>query len=480
MINLLMLGCALAAEPDPDRSRPPTVAALPVPPLPVPQVLALSDGTPVWLVERHDVPLVRVELSLQHGWLGAPDPLATRLLGALVDEGTAAMDPVEWADAVADLGAEVSVGVGVMRAWADVEAVSGTEAEALALARDALLSPALTRKELRRVRRAWVRSRQNAWRSGATVHDAALTRAVYPADHLLGFLARPADYRRLTRRRVLAAWRWLVEHARPVVLVVGDTTADEILPILERTWAGLSGLQRWPEVPAPPRSGPKVVLVDHPGVSQAAITLSLPAPGAGSPELPAAELVDEVLGGSFTSRLNANLREDKGYTYGIGSTIRTWPGHGRLAVETTVDGGVAGLTLGEIHDEIWRITAVPVTAEELAAARNTLLVQAAVRLGTLESLAFDLGLLLAYDQPPEAGLQRLERLDGLTLEEVRAEAEALFDDDDVVWVITGDRAALLPVLEAAEWVPTEVWTGRSLILEGGVLEGGPPAPGARR
>ena len=460
MILLLLALVAQAA----DRSTPPVVPPVAVPAAPVPQVLALSDGTPVWLVERHDVPLVRIELSLEGGWLGAADPDATRLLGTLVDNGTTAHTALEWADAAADLGAEIQVGVGAMRAWADVEAVRGTEEAALSLAREALLSPSLDGAELRRVRRSWVHSRKNAWRSGATVHDAAVTRAVYPPDHILGHLARFADYRSLTRGRVVAAHQWMVAHGRPVLLVVGDTTAEAILPLLEETWVGLPGRDRWPEVPPPPPAGPKVVLVDHPGVSLAVITLSLPAPSAFSPELPAAEVVNQVLGGGFTSRLNANLREDKGYTYGIGSSIRTWPGHGRLSVETSVDGGVAGVTLDEIHQEIWRITAVPITPEELAAARNTLLFEGARRLGTLRTVAFDLGILLAYDQAADGVLARLQHVDGLDLDAARAEAEALFGSDDVVWVITGDRAGLEPVLEASDWIPDTTWTGRELIL----------------
>jgi zinc protease len=449
----------------PDRSAPPPVLDPSPPPFPPVQVLALSDGTPVWLIERHELPLIRVEVSLRRGSLDLDDPLPALMAEALLGEGTTHREATELDDALSDLGAELDLGLGALRAWADLSLIRGTEAEALALQREALLEPRLPRDELRRTRRAWIRERREAWRSGDAVLSAALTEAVYPAEHPLGIVYGARDYRGLRLRAVRAAWATELESAQPMFLVVGDTTAAAILPELERAWAGrLPGEAVAPPLAPPPKHGRRLILVDQPGTSQTLITLSLPAPVPGSADEVAFTLANTVLGGTFTSRLNRNLREEKGYTYGVYSEINGWPGHARCQISTSVEAKFAALAVAELLSELARMGSHPPDAVELRAARNALLLSGNDALTTLAGLGYPFGRAQTWGDAPEAVGARYAALAATTDAEVVAAARRLSAEGaEPIVVIVGDAEVVEPLLEAAGLAPDARWDRRRLV-----------------
>jgi len=452
----LWLAVGLAERPD--------VTPTPPPRMPVPSTHRLSDGTPVWVLPRLGLPLVRIELTLRTGWLDAPDPLAAKMAGTLLDEGAGRWSGAEWSQALESLGAQAALGVTALRAWADVEALSGTEAAAISLLAEAVLDPALARRDVRQRRRRWVRGQRDGWRSGRAVHHAALTRAIYPPDHPLGAITSTRQMRRLSVRRVRAAWRGLLQRGSPALLVAGDTTAERILPVLEAAWAGrLPGTLKHGSLPRPPPAGPELILVDHPGSAQAQITLSLPAPGAGTPELRAAERVGHVLAGAFTSRLVTTLRERMGLAYGVESTLRAWPGHGRLEISTAVAPEAVALALDAIHGELWAMQLRPPDAEETAGSVASALREAAASRARPAALAHRYGQLQLLGRPPTAARDDLAEVAALTPAALTEAVAMLLDTDDVVWVVLGDRPRCEPALEAGGWPPDRIWSGRALV-----------------
>ena len=461
---LLLLPLALAESPD--RSAPPAVVPPPPPPWPAPAVYALSDGKPVWIIERHDQPLVRIELSARRGSADLADPLGARMAQALLDRGTTRREAQDWQDALDAEAATVDLGMGALRAWADVEALAGEEEAALRLALEAFVHPAFDRQELRRTRKDWRTARAEAWTSSAEVEDAALRQAVYPADHPLGARTIPADYRRLRKHRVQRAWKELLTTAQPAILVVGDVTPAHILPLLEATWAGaLPGRRVSPPLPAPPPTGLRLILVDQPGTRQTMLSASLPGLPADHPEAPAQLLAIHALGGSFTSRLNSNLREDKGYTYGADAWLDTWPGHSRIRASTSVGVEHSAAALQELIVELDRMASAPPSPAEVEAARNGLFVSGARALDSLEGAAWPFGLALSEGAPPNRPRARVEALAATRPEEVAATAARLFGSPDRVIVIVGDREQIEPALDAAGLSPTAIWDRKRLILE---------------
>jgi zinc protease len=414
-VSLLCLILAALAG-DPDTGPPPVGSGIALRP-PIPEVFSLSDGTPVWLIEEHAVPLVRVEVSRRQGYLSVSDPVAALLVGGLVGDG------------------ERVIGVGAARVWADIEGLAGQEAAALAGLREAL-EPRIRGAEVRRRRRQLARERAGLVGVPGRVHNTALSQALFPDGHPLALRPLARDYRRVTPDRARAAWRELLDAGSPAILVVGDTTAAEIRPLLESH-------------------------LDAPGSDRSWVSLTLPAPGLGDPALPAAEVAARVLGGDFTSRLSALLREERGYVYDIRAELTSWPGLGRIEITAPVDNAVLPEALQAIAAVVQGMASHPPDAAEIDAARRLMVLERARAMGSLAGLAADFGAGLVYGLPPEHERRRFEAYDALSVAEVAAACQAL--SQAALWVITGDAAVIEPVLERTDFAPDIIRSGWSVL-----------------
>ncbi len=453
----LVVAVALAAE------GAPTVPALAAPNLPTPVVHGLAEGGEAWVLPRAGVPLTRIEVSLLRGHLEAPDPVALRLAAALLQGGTREHPRGAWAAAVRDLGADVELGVGALRAWADVEVVRGEEAAAVALVAEAVRAPTLRSRDIRRLRRTWRDSARGGWQSGLRVAEGATILAIYPADHPRGRIDTARDYARVTPRRVRAAWAWLVDTAPLRVIVAGDPDVPVVLAAVDEAWRGRSPGPPAAPPPPPPPAGPRVILVDHPGADQAQIRASLPAPGEFAPEAAGALLVAEVLGGHFTSRLNARLREDLGIAYGAWSRLEQAPAHGRLVLETAVAPADVAVALSEVNDALFGMIAFPPDDAEVERARRALLLEGARSLDRIGDLTWHYGRAQVGGQPADAPARLLADIAAYPASDVPDAARALLDSDDVVWIVLADRFAVERVLDEAGWTPDTLWSGRDVV-----------------
>ncbi|MFT5686264.1 MAG: zinc protease [Myxococcota bacterium] len=433
---ILLLLSAFAQEP------PPVGAGIVLRP-PVPEVYALSDGTPVWIIEQHAVPLVRIELSLRQGYLSVSDPVAALLAGGLVG------------------GQEQSIGVGAARVWADIEVLSGEEGDALAALRESLVAPRIRGSEVRRRRRQLSRERAGLVGIPGRIHNTALSAALFPDGHPLALRPLALDYRRVTPERAEAVWSELLDAGSPTILVVGDTSAAEILPLLEAhlLWLGGHGVSF--DLPPPDWPERDVTLVDAPGGSRSWISLTLPAPGLGEPGLPAAEVAARILGGDFTSRLSAVLREEHGFVYDIYADLTAWPGMGRIEITCSVDNADLLGALTAIREVIESMEAAPPGAAEIDAARRAMVLQRAREMGSLAGLAGGYGAGQVYGLSPQQERWRFEAYDALTVEEI-GEAAAEFSRS-ALWVITGDGVEIEPMLEASGWAPDRIRSGWSVL-----------------
>ena len=452
-----VLGAALALAGPPGSGMPPAPAPAP-PRFPAVEVHQLEQGGTVWVVPRPGLPLVRIEISLRGGMRGAPDPLALQAAGVLLDEGSRGWPAEAWTEAVADLGGQASVGVGAWRAWADLEVATGDEGAAVALLADALHHPSLRGQAVRRLRRRWVRQGEDAWRNTQTVIETALARALYAPVHPLGRLWGPADYRRLTPGRVRRAWRTAREDGGLAVLVVGDVEARRVVPLLEDALGWMTGAGPPAPLPPPRGRGPLRIVVDQPGVDVATVVLSLPAPGADDPMLPAAEAVVHALCGSFTSRLNQVLREEEGWTYGVDCRLDARPGFGRLTIQVPVAPARAGqvvLRMEEILEEAQRT--LP-TEGELEAARNSSFVEGARALTRSDQVSWRLGRHLTHGRSPAAEDDAAAVLAALDHEGARRAANGLLNHDDRIWLVVGEAGPVEEALQDSGRPPDRRWT----------------------
>ncbi|NOY25118.1 MAG: insulinase family protein [Oligoflexia bacterium] len=451
------------------------VVAQPAPlAVPVPQRFSLSDGTPVWLVTRPDLPLIHLSLTIGHGLLAAPDPASLALGSTLFDEGTSTRDALAWSDAVDAEGAEISLLLTAGAARVEVDSLAGHQARTLDLAMEALLHPALPRRALRRARHAAVIDARDAWIAPARLHDLAVQRTLYGPGHPLGRVVGAPELRRVTRGRAMRAWQAMLIGGRPALVVVGDTTMAAIRPALEQA---MGKLGEWkashptlvpppslePMNLPPPAAGPRHVLVDQPGVQRAFVSVLLPVPGLGDPDQPALDLLSRALAAEFDSRLSHALREERGWTYAVTGTLRLWPGHGVLEVRCAVDARVTPAAMVLIDRELHELVAKPPTGVELARAKAAVRRDVASFLLSDRALAGTLAARQGWGLPPQAAAAEAAAAAQVTAAQIGDVAARDLPVDGAIWVITGDRRTIEPLLDAAGIPLDAIRSGRSVV-----------------
>jgi len=317
---------------------------------PAPLERRLSTGLTVWLLQRPDLPLSTALLLVPAG--AAADPADRPGLAALcadmLDESTQARGALELSSALERLGAELALGAGRDYAWAQLGVLSRHLDPALALLGEALASPRFAPEDVERVRGIRLSDLSQAMEDAPRLATRLLGPLAYGAAHPYGRPddGSPAGLRAITRDELVAFHRARWRPDQAVLVLAGDLDEATSLALLESrlgAWRAPPGQALAPAAPAPlPASSARVWVVDLPGASQTRIALGVPGLRRADPALPLLALADSALGGTFTSRLNQNLREDKGYTYGAFSSLDPGAGQGLWLVHTSVDGEATG------------------------------------------------------------------------------------------------------------------------------------------
>jgi len=442
-----------------DRSRAPDRGPESAFTLPARQRFTLANGLEVVLVEKHELPLVSLVTVIRGGTSADPqgrEGLAS-LTAALVQEGAGGRSAADLADAIESLGAELDVAATPDAVVASMSTLRSRLAEALALYADVIVRPDLPPAELERQRRRRLVRLQQLEDQPSYVARVACQRAIFH-DHPYGRpdLGTPASVTAITHDDVAAYW---MAHAVPgnsTLIAVGDVTRAELEESLQGGLAGWpEGPVRRVELPAPtPLAGRSVYLVDRPGAVQSVIQVGHVGAARSDAEYPALQVVNTVLGGQFVSRLNLNLREDRGYTYGVRSSFDFGLVPGTFTVSTSVHTEVTAQALAQILLELAGIAGPrPVDAVELAYAQRTLTNGYPRRFETGGQVARALVDQVLY-RLPEDSLERFPtQVGSLALDEANAAARASIHPEALAIVIVGDRAAILEDLEALDLGP---------------------------
>ncbi len=458
---LAALGLLAAAPLPPAPVRPVPPVADPVTrSWPAPESHSLSSGAPVRVLPRPQVPLVRVEVSLPWDGAGASlqEQLAAAMMGQLLKAGTLHRSGAELDAALDRLGARWNTGMTTSRLWGEVEVPVGAEDQALGLLREVLLEPALDRDEARRIQDRWA-----TWRDGlgldiARTHGRAVNHAWFPHGHPSRHSATPKDLRKLKPRHVTQLHQRVLAEARPRLVVVGDTSAERILPLLEQAFGHLDGEAVGGPIPAVEPTA-KGWLVNRAGFDVARLTVALPGPPLGHPDAPLADLLMGVLASEFTSRIPMDLRETRGLAYSVWGQAHSWRGAGRLRVDAEVDAARAAEALLAVEAHLDRLLAegpAGLGEAELRAARNTLLIHSDRRLETVRAAADTLGELLILDRELDDLRAERARIAAATAVELHDVARRWLDPAGRVWILTGERARIEPALEGADRVPDRI------------------------
>jgi zinc protease len=407
-----------------------------------------TSGVRVLFVERHDLPIVSVRLvtSLGAGDLAGARPGLVTFMGAMLEQGAGKRTALQLSDEYEALGAEHGAGCEWDSCVASVKALTSRLGPALDLLAEVALHPTFPDAELDRLRKRWLGSLQQEKNSPGAMAQNALAAAVFGRGHPYGhsLRGRPADIEKVTRAELEGAWRRVFEPRSSTLVVAGDVTADAAKALLEShfgAWKGGAAV-RTPVAHAalPSKKAGRVVLVDVPGAAQSQVFIAEEgAPFASADRVPLG-VMNLILGGMFSSRINLDLREAKAYTYGAYSRFGLRHGAGAFAAGGAIFAEHTADAARALLDQIDRMRAEPVTAEELADAKENAKLALPARFESVDDLTGALQELAVHGLPLDELATRIARIDAVTVADVQRVAKKWLRPSELRIVVAGDRA----------------------------------------
>jgi zinc protease len=453
-----------AAPAAPSASDYPTTAPVPGPAptvrVPAPERRALANGLTVEYVRRPEVPAVQAVLVTRGGLSDDPADLPglASFTAGMLDEGAGGKSALELAAAVDQLGASLSTGASWDAAQVGMYVLRDRLPEALMLMADVATRPDFPQADVVRVRDELVTELTRARDNPGTVANNAFSALVYGDGHPYGRLASTATARRFDRGALTRFHRSFYRPQGSTLILVGDVDPAVVHPLVERafgSWqAGAAPASA--ALPTPTSAQTRVVLIDKPGAPQSEVRIGHPGVARDNPDYFPLVVLNTLLGGSFTSRLNQNLREAHGYTYGARSGFGWRRGAGPFQASAAVRTPVTDSSLVEFFRELNRIRAESVPADELQRAKNYVALGLPRNLETNSSLAFGLADLAVYGLDASYYDTYVDRVMAVTSEDVQRVANRYVRPGESVVVVVGDLRTIEPGVRALNLGPVEV------------------------
>ena len=397
-----------------DRSKLPAAGAPPAARFPELARTRLQNGLELIVVERHDVPLVRFELLVDAGYAADRDESAglAKLALALLPEGTQDRNGLEIAEQLALLGAELRTRSNLDLSIVELSALRENLDASLAIFADVIQHPAFAPEDVERHRKQQLAAIEQEEKTPLQLALRLFPRLLYGAGHpyarSLTGSGTPETVARLSREDLASFHRSWFRPDRATLVVAGDTTLAEIAPRLEalfRNWQPGEPAGAAPDKalgPGAPAAAPIVYLIDRPGAQQSLIVAGDLAPPKSDPRDVALDAFNQLLGGSFSGRINMNLREKRHWTYGAYSTLIDTRGDRPFIVYAPVQTDRTAQAMGEIRREIAEVLGPhPPTADELASTQDQATLTLPGRWETAEAVAQDVGELVRFGLPDD-------------------------------------------------------------------------------
>jgi zinc protease len=409
----------------------------------------------VILASRHSVPVVELSLMLDAGY--ASDQFArpgtASLAMGMLDEGTESRTALEISDELDRLGATLGAGSDLDVSFVQMSALKENLEPSLELFADVILNPSFPEKELDRLRKLQLAAIQREKVQPVSMALRVFPRLLYGEDHAYGMPLTGSG----TEESVVALDRAALEefHStwfRPngaTLVVVGDTTLAELTPQLERLFDGWEKGQ----IPTknltrvPPQAESIVYIVDRPDSEQSILFAGHVMPPKNNPNELAIDSLNHIFGGSFSARINMNLREDKHWSYGARSVIVDAAAQRPFFVYSSVQSDKTAEALAEIRKELVGIRPGgerPPTPEELDKVKDQKTLTLPGRWETNSAVLNDIVEMVRFGLDENYWDEFPGEVRALTLADIEAQAGAVLQPDRTVWVVVGDRAEIEP------------------------------------
>jgi zinc protease len=446
-----------------DRTKVPAPGKPPVLHVPTWTRTTLPNGAELVVSEKHDLPLVSFSIT----FLGGADQFekadkrgVASLAAAMMSEGTKTRDGEALSNALQLLGGSVSTNVGSESGTIGFVAASSKFAPTLDILADMLLNSTFPADALERLRGQRLVGLSQARAQPGSVAARVFPRVLYGAAHPFGQPVTEETVKAITRDDVTAFHQAYFRPGRALITVVGDVKADAVRPLVDKALAawpagGDKPTFAYPAAPAPKAT--TIYLVDKPGAAQSTFALGIPGPPRNTPDFFALQVMNTILGGQFQSRLNANIREEKGYSYGVSSAFAFGKGPGPFRAGGDIVSAKSDAALVEFIKELKGIAGSrAITDDELATAKDALVQRLPATFASVSGINSAITSLWVQGLPEDYYQQYSKRVGAITTGDVLRVAKQYVDVDHLAIVIVGDRASIEAPLKATGIAPIAV------------------------
>lgn len=409
----------------------------------------LNNGIQVEYWRRPDLPLMTIQAQFSGG--ADEDPAGKAGVGTLaasmLDEGAGKLDSLAFHNALDKIGATFGAAVGHANAGASMDVLTSHLGEGLALFSDALLRPSFSASSWDRVKRVHISGIKQGLEEPSNAASRVAFREFYgaasPAGRPLGGTSTSVQSISLTD--IKSAYHRLFAPNRAKLFVGGNLPADQVKAALNKAlgmWQGASPVANKIK-PTQKADHLRLVLVDRPGSTQTAIRILLPGAPYASADRQALSAIGTVLGGTFTSRLNSNLREDKGYTYGVGAGFSFLTNYGYFSASSEVRADVTGASLKEFLAEFKKIASGDITTDEATKAASTRANNLVEPFGTIQGAVGMAVSLYQNGQPFSAWPKEYHAASTVSAASMNALVGKVINLDHGLIVLVGDKSVVL-------------------------------------
>ena len=474
LIRGLLCGCLVLAapagaqKPAPKRSAvdysvQPTPGRAPALRVPKWTRTTLANGAELVVTEKHDLPLVAVQITFVGGSANfepADKAGVASFTAQMLSEGTTSRTGEQLSDAQQLLGTQIFAGVGTESGAMGFTALKDKLDSALALMADMLVDPSFPADALERLRaRALVGLAQAKEQPNAIAAN-VFAKVLYGDEHPYGRVTSERSVRAVTRDDVVAFHRAYFRPGRAVIAVTGDVNPAAVRASVERA------LAKWPaggERPtfayaAPPASrATSIYLVDKPNAAQSVFSIGLPGPPRDTPDYYALSVMNNILGVLFQSRLNHNIREVKGYSYGVRSSFDFGRGPGAFQAGGGIVTAKSDSALIEFMKELRGVQGgIPFTPDEIQQGKESLIQGLPRRFSSVNAIGSAIATIYVQGLPESYYEDYAAKINAVTSDDLVRVAKKYIDLDHLNIVVVGDRATIEAPLRATGVAPIVV------------------------
>ena len=431
------------------------------------QHATLDNGIKVILAERHTIPVTHAELLFDAGYAADQGhKLGTSAFTlAMLDEGTKDLDSVEIAKRKQHLGAEIDSGCDLDTCSVSLNALNAKLDDSLKLYADIVRNPAFREADITRVRGQWLARIAQEKSQPTALGLRILPPLLFGKDNAYGIpftgSGTEASIQSLTADDMRGFMRNWIRPDNATLLVAGDTTLDAIMPKLNAAFGNWKAARiampkkNIAHVERPDKA--RVYLLNRPGAQQTVILAGEVAPSTKAENQMAIDTMLGAFGGTFTSRLNMNLREDKHWAYGAFAFSPSAIGQRPLVMYAPVQTDKTAPSAEEVLKEAREIIGdKPLTAAEVQKIKDQRVRSLPGRFETASAVLDAMSGIVKYDRPDNYVETLKQKTDAVTLEQARAAAREVIHPDQLTWVIVGDLDKIEKPIRALKLGPVEV------------------------